>query len=117
MTYSFENTVGGKLLAQLRLDIMEVIEVPNSMLPEEYQNHRDGCRTLADLDGMMRKVDTPSQYQLDKAAKAERAEKYRQQWEENESIEYDVDEYRLYRNELAFVNAAVDAGAIEQDDE
>ena len=117
MTYKFENTIGGQLLAQLRRDIMEVIEVPNHMLPEEYQNHRDGHRTLAELDAMSTpKADTLSEHQIEKAEKAERVEKYRQQWEANEEIEYDVDEYKLHRYELAFVKGAEDAGWIEKDE-
>ena len=117
MKYKFENTIGGQLLAQLRRDIMEVIEVPNHMLPEAYQNKRDGLRTLAELDSMMQpKVDTLSDHQIEKAEKAERVEKYRQQWEENETLEYDVDEYKLHRYELAFVKGAEDAGWIESDE-
>ena len=34
MAYRFENTVGGKLVAKLREELCEVIEVDNSMLPE-----------------------------------------------------------------------------------
>jgi hypothetical protein len=117
MTYKFENTIGGRLLAQLRLDTMELIEVPNHMLPEEYQNKRDGGRSLAELDAMTTpKVDVLSDHQIEKAEKAERVEKYRQQWEENETLEYDVDEYRLHRHELAFVKGAEDAGWIESDE-
>ena len=92
-------------------------QFPNSMLPEEYHNNRDGVRTLADLESMHNDATQPSQHQLDKAAKAERCEKYRQQWEANESIEYDVDEDRLYKNELTFCKLAADAGWIEIDDE
>ena len=117
MSYKFEDTIGGQLLEQLREDIMQCFEVPNDMLPEEYHNNRDGVRTLADLDSMYRESNEPSQHVLDKAAKAERCEKYRQQWEANGSIEYDVDEYRLHKNELAFVEAAVKAGWMELDDE
>mgnify|MGYP001040454199 CR=1 FL=1 len=118
MSYKFENTIGGKLLAQLRLDIMEMIEVPNSMLPEAYQHKRDGGRSLADLDAMMQPVyDGPSDHQIEKAEKAERVKKYRQQWEENGTIEYDIDEYKLHRYELAFVKGAEDAGWIEVEDE
>ena len=117
MSYKFEDTIGGQLLEQLREDIMQCVEVPNDMLPEEYHNNRDGVRTLADLDSMYRESNEPSQHVLDKAAKAERCEKYRQQWEANGSIEYDVDEYRLHKNELAFVEAAVKAGWMELDDE
>ena len=117
MSYKFENTIGGQLLAQLREDIMHCIEVPNDMLPEEYRNNRDGVRTLAELEAMHSEATQPSQHQLDKAAKAERCEKYRKQWEANESIEYDVDEDRLYKNELTFCKLASDAGWIEIDDE
>ena len=117
MSYKFENTIGGQLLEQLRQDIVNCIEVPNDMLPEEYHNNRDGVRTLAELDSMYQESNEPSQHVLDKAAKAERCEKYRQQWEANGSIEYDVDEYRLHKNELAFVEAAVKAGWMELDDE
>ena len=117
MTYNFENTIGGKLLAQLRRDLMEVIEVPNSYLPEAYHNKRDGYRTLAELDSMMQPVyDGPSDHEIEKAEKARRVEKYRQQWEENETIEYDVDEYKLHRYELAFVKGAEDAGWIDKDE-
>ena len=116
MTYKFENTIGGQLLAQLRRDIMEVIEVPNHMLPEEYQNKRDGLRTLAELEAMTTpKADVLSDHQIEKAEKAERVEKYRQQWEENETIEYDVDEYRLHKHQLAFVKGAENAGWIEDE--
>ena len=118
MTYKFENTIGGQLLAQLRRDLMEVIEVPNHMLPEEYHNKRVGHRTLAELDAMTtEEVETLSEHQIEKAEKAERVEKYRQQWEVNEEIEYDVDEYKLHRYELAFVKGAEDAGWIEIDEE
>ena len=117
MSYKFENTIGGQLLEQLRQDIVNCIEVPNDMLPEEYHNNRDGVRTLADLESMHNEATQPSQHQLDKAAKAERCEKYRQQWETNENIEYDVDEDRLYKNELTFCKLASDAGWIELDDE
>ena len=117
MSYNFENTIGGQLVKQLEIAIKECIEVPNSMLPEEYHNNRDGVRTLADLESMHNEATQPSQHQLDKAAKAERCEKYRQQWEANESIEYDVDEDRLYKNELTFCKLASDAGWIELDDE
>ena len=117
MSYKFENTIGGQLLAELRDAIMECVEVPNDLLPEEYRNNRDGVRTLAELEAMHSEATQPSQHQLDKAAKAERCEKYRKQWEANESIEYDVDEDRLYKNELTFCKLASDAGWIEIDDE
>lgn len=116
MDYNFANTISGQLLAQLRLDLMEVIEVPNHVLPEEFQNKRDGGRSLAELETMM-KVEEPklSDHEIEKAEKGKRAEKYRQQWEENETLEYDVDEYRLNKHQMAFVKGAENAGWIEAD--
>ena len=117
MAYKFEDTIGGQLLAKVRLEIMEVLEPQNCMLPERFQNKRDGGRSLAELEAMM-KVEEPklSDYEIDKAEKGKRVEKYRQQWEENETLEYDVDEYRLNRFELAFVKAAIAAGWVEDYD-
>ena len=115
MSYNFENTIGGQLLKQLEIAVKECIEVPNSMLPEEYHNNRDGVRTLADLESTYNEATQPSQHQLDKTARTERCEKYRQQWEDNESIEYDVDADRLYKNELTFCKLASGAGWIEID--
>jgi len=116
MSYKFENTIGGQLVAQLRRDIMEVIDVPNHMLPEAFQNRRDGGRSLAELEAMM-KVEEPklSDHEIEKAEKTQRVEKYRQQWEENETLEYDVDEYKLHRFETAFIKGAVAAGWIDDE--
>lgn len=116
MDYNFANTISGQLLAQLRLDLMEVIEVPNHVLPEEFQNKRDGGRSLAELETMMKVEESKlSDHEIEKAEKGKRAEKYRQQWEENETLEYDVDEYRLNKHQMAFVKGAENAGWIEAD--
>ena len=111
-----ENTIGGELLERLRRATMEVIEVPNDLLPKEYRNLRDGGRSLAELEAMTQtEENTLSEHQIEKAEKSKRVEQYRQQWEENETIEYDVDEYKLHRFEMAFVKGAVASGWIEQE--
>ena len=117
MDYKFANTVGGKLVAQLKRDTMELIEVPNHMLPEAYRNHRDGGRSLAELESMMQEEEPKmSDHEIEKIEKTRRVEQYRQQWEENETIEYDVDEYKLHRFETAFVKGAVASGWIENEE-
>ena len=106
----------GQLVAQLQRDMMELIEVPNHMLPEAYRNHRDGGRSLAELESMMQEVKAEpklSDHEIEKIEKTRRIPQYAQQWEENETIEYDVDEYKLHRFETAFVKGAVAAGWIE----
>lgn len=116
MDYKFANTIGGKLIAQLRRDTLEVIEVPNHMLPEAFQNKRDGVRSLAELEAMM-KAEEPklSDHEIEPAEKTQRVEKYRQQWEENETLKYDVDEYKLHRFETAFIKSAIAAGWIDDE--
>jgi hypothetical protein len=117
MSYDFKKTIGGQLVEQYRQELMKVIEVPNHMLPEEYRNEKTGLRSLAELDTMHVKEHGPTQHQIDKAAKAQRIENYRQQWENNEAIEYDVDDDRQYRIEVAFVKGAVDNGWVEIDED
>ena len=56
-----------------------------------------------------------SDHEIEKIEKTRRVEQYRQQWEENETIEYDVDEYKLHRFETAFVKGAVASGWIENE--
>ncbi len=113
MEYNFADTIGGKLLAEYRKELMDCLVWSNDVLPEEYQNHRDGGRSLTELEAIHIEETKPSQHQLDKAAKAERIEKYRQQWADNGTIEYDVDDNRLYRFQTAFVKSAMSAGWIK----
>jgi hypothetical protein len=49
MGYRFENTIGGQLIAKLREELSEVMEVPNSWLPESY-HAASGSRTLASVE-------------------------------------------------------------------
>ena len=49
MEYRFENTIGGQLIAKLREEMSEVLEVPNSWLPESY-HAAAGFRTLASVE-------------------------------------------------------------------
>jgi len=49
MSYRFENTVGGKLVAGLREALLDVIDVDNSLLPESYRTAK-GYRSLASIE-------------------------------------------------------------------
>jgi len=57
MDYRFENTIGGQLIAKLREEMGEVLEVPNSWLPESYHTAK-GSRTLASVEREKPKVST-----------------------------------------------------------
>ncbi len=106
--YKFENTIGGKLIEELKRELRECIVVPNNWLPAKYHDHVRGGRTLARLEQMCKEQDRgPSKFREIKDVKAENIENYRKQVEENESFEYNghVDELQLYKNELAMANA------------
>lgn len=91
----------------------ELFTVPNSMLPEAYHNKRDGGRTLENLNSLHAKKTEESPHVIEKREKAERIEEYRKQNDSlgavnyqtespDFSIDYKVDEYRLYAKQIRF---------------
>jgi hypothetical protein len=87
MGYRFENTIGGKLIAKLREEMGEVLEVPNSWLPESY-HAASGSRTLASVEREFesRKTDVVSDHVKLKANKADLIEIYAAQVERGEEL-------------------------------
>jgi len=87
MTYRFENTIGGKLIAKLREEMGEVLEVPNSWLPESY-HAASGSRTLASVEREFesRKTDAVSDHAELKASKAELIDVYRSRVEQGKEL-------------------------------
>ena len=87
MDYRFENTIGGQLIAKLREEMSEVLEVPNSWLPESY-HVASGSRTLASVEREFenRKTDVVSDHVELKASKAELIEVYRSQVEQGKEL-------------------------------
>ena len=114
--FKFENTVGGKLIEELKREIRECIVVPNHLLPTELHDDVRGGRTLARLEQMCDedKRET-SKFRELKDVKAENVENYRKQVEENESFEYNghTNDLQLYKNQMAFCTAA---NLIDNDD-
>ena len=107
----FENTVGGKLVKELKSAFRDCIVVPNHMLPVEFHDKVRGGRTLARLEKMCAENNREtSKFRELKDIRAENVENYRVQFEENESFEYNghVDELQLNRNEMAFCTACPD---------
>ena len=105
--FKFENTIGGKLYKSLIQAVEEVVEIPNSWLPEKYHDKVRGGRTLDRLAQMCDTRDGMTEHRKLKAIKAENVENYRQQFAENESFEYNghTDDLQLYKNEMAFCDA------------
>jgi hypothetical protein len=91
----------------------ELVTIPNSMLPEAYHNKRDGGRTLENLNSLHAKKTEESPHVIEKREKAERIEEYRKQNDSlgvvnyqtespDFSIDYKVDEDRLYAKQIRF---------------
>ena len=92
-----------KMFDKLNAAISEAITIPNHWLPEQYHNKKTGRVSLARLDKKCDKSDGVSDHKKFKAEKARRIENYRQQVAENGTFEYiDVDEDKLYQNQMAF---------------
>tara|TARA_Y100001951_G_C11037579_1_gene128416 strand:- start:30 stop:365 length:336 start_codon:yes stop_codon:yes gene_type:complete len=106
-----------KNFEQMDAAIKEGIWVPNDLLPERYQDHRSGGSTLERLDRIYDEEIRPNlEHKQMKAEKAERLEKYAAQYEAEGKIDYDVNEDRLYRNDMSFCSGLLKAGIIEADD-
>ena len=88
MSYNFEKTIGGQLIAKLREELCEVIEVDNSMLPESYRVAL-GSRTLAEIDreyNRRQAEKVESIHAEKKATKAELIEVYAAKVERGEAL-------------------------------
>ena len=88
MEYRFENTIGGQLIAKLREEMGEVLEVPNSWLPESYRTAK-GSRTLASVEREFDKRQSEkaeSDHVELKASKAELIDLYRSQVEQGKEL-------------------------------
>ena len=131
----FENTIGGKLVAELRQITREMIVVPNSCLPAEMHDNVRGGRTLARLEELCDKRDGITEHTKKQAIKARNIEKLRKQFEEKAQFhthrggtdfvdlesEFDYsdnecDDLQLTKNMQALVGGMVNGGLIEADD-
>ena len=106
-------------LQALENAVAECIEIPNEWLPKEYQHGIDGCRSIANLNSILDARTGLTKHQQNKIDKAANIENYRQQLDNNESLEYNglVDLQQLYRNQQAFIEAQIQAGNIIFEDE
>lgn len=124
------------LNAYMQQQFAELIEVPNSWLPEKYHDNVRGGRTIARLNQMLEvEAETETAHQKAKAAKARNIEKLRKQVEEKSiftthrggtdfvdlsgELDYsdnEADEIQLHKNMLAMVGGMVNGGLIDADD-
>ena len=125
-----------ELNAHMQEQFAELIEVPNSMLPEKYHDNIRGGRTIARLNELMaEEAETETAHQKAKAAKARNIEKLRKQVEEKSiftthkggtdfvdlsgELDYsdnEADEIQLHKNMAAMVRGMVNGGLIDAAD-
>lgn len=128
----FENTIGGKLVAELRQLTREMIVVPNSCLPASMHDNVRGGRTLARLEQMCEKRDGITAHTKLKALKARNVERLAAQVEaksvfaahgdfvdltgELDYSDNECDDLQLTKNMQALVGGMVNGGIIDADD-
>ena len=106
-----------QLKAELEAATMEAIWIPNDLLPERYQDDREGGRTLDRIQEVYeREVEPNLEYQRIQAEKAKRVAKYAAEYAERGEFDYDVDPDMQYKNEQSFCNGLIRAGVLDADD-
>jgi len=106
----------------------QMIEIPNKLLTVDLEDNRLGGRSCRRIHELLDQADPAikkTQYQKDKAEKAKRIEKYREQYENSVAangqemtefeLEYDVDEYRQYKFLQAWAKACPAIDITEDD--
>ena len=79
---------GYQLLAQYEKQIKECFTVPNDWLPEEFQDQRTDCVSLAYIERKCDRRDKITEAKRVQAEKDKRIETYRRQIERGERIAY-----------------------------
>ena len=106
-----------QLKAELEAATMEAIWIPNDLLPERYQDDREGGRTLDRIQEVYeREVEPNLEYQRIQAEKAKRVAKYAAEYAERGEFDYDVDPDMQYKNEQSFCNGLIRGGILDSDD-
>ena len=106
-----------QLKAELEAATMEAIWIPHDLLPERYQDDREGGRTLDRIQEVYeREVEPNLEYQRIQAEKAKRVAKYAAEYAERGEFDYDVDPDMQYKNEQSFCNGLIRGGVLDADD-
>jgi hypothetical protein len=81
---------GYELLAQYKKQIKECFTVPNEWLPEEFQDNRTDCVSLADIEKKCDARDrcTLSSFEEEAVERANRVQAYRSMIDRGEEISY-----------------------------
>ena len=89
-------------LKKLEDAVIDCFMVPNEWLPEAYQGKRSH-RSLKSVVKQARKRGAiETEHQELKRIKAEKIAKYRENIENGVEIQYEIDDNKLYRNQMTF---------------
>ncbi len=75
----FLKTEGGRLFAQLEAAVKRCLYVPNHLLPEDFQDQRTDCVSLAKLEKKCDAKELDTNAAHEKKEKAKRVEMYAKQ--------------------------------------
>ena len=84
----FLKTEGGRLFAQLEAAVKRCLYVPNNILPENFQDQRTDCVSLAKLEKKCDTMELDTNAAHEKKEKAKRVEMYRKQIAAGREIMY-----------------------------
>jgi hypothetical protein len=80
---------GYELIAQLNEIVKDIVLVPNSLLPENFQDHRTDSVSLADLEDKCDSMErSETDHEEEKREKARRVELYREMMHNGREISY-----------------------------
>lgn len=80
---------GYEMMAKLEIIIKDMVLVPNSWLPESFQDHRTDSVSLADLENKCESMERgETDHEKEKREKAHRIELYRSMIENGQEITY-----------------------------
>ena len=128
----FSNPETQKTFDELQKQVREMIEVPNSWLPESFHDNSRKCRTLQRLEELCDKRDGLTEHVKKKKSKGENVELLRQQYEQKAIFasdgsfidldsEFDysqnrIDDWQLNRNLQALASSMINAGLLDVED-
>ncbi len=120
-----------ELEAQLEAAVIDCFMIPNEMLPESYRSPKRSHRKLSSVvsDAKRRhrnmfkdgrevsvKFDTEQNVTSARPERLAALERYAACVENEEEIDYDVNDDKLYGNQVTFLNAMATAGVISLED-
>ena len=91
-------------ILKLEKGIEECLLIPQDLLPESYQGKRSHRSLKSVVKEAQKRGVLESEHQQLKRLKAENIAKYSREFEEKGSFEYNVNDDKLFRNQMTFCN-------------